>query len=134
MPNFCPICGKLMGKHPHDSFFWGVHKRCYRCSIDYEAQMKEQGTFDAFALGYMRDKLVDTCNQAILFYQQSKHRNQRQVLINQQGDTQTWAMENKQQFNGAVDKVIKQLEQYRDTAIKYFEEKLNEIEDKNKKL
>lgn len=82
----------------------------------------------------MKDKLVDTCNQAILFYQQSKHRNQRQVLINQQGDTQTWAMENKQQFNGAVDKVIKQLEQYRDTAIKYFEEKLNEIEDKNKKL
>lgn len=132
MPRFCPNCNRMMGKHTHDSFFWKIHNLCAKCSIIKQQQMRDQGTFNIFALNYMKDKLVDTCNQAIQFYQQSKIQNQRHIVINQQGQIQKWATQNPQQFRDAVDKTIKQIQDYRDQAIQYFQQRILQQEKTNR--
>jgi len=29
-----------MGKHPYDKLFWRIHKRCTKCSVKLEQEMK----------------------------------------------------------------------------------------------
>lgn len=127
MPNFCPVCHGLMGKNRHDSFFWTIHKRCYKCSMKLQNEMREQGTFDQYAINFMKNKLVATCNSAIQFYQYTKENHKKDVMINQQGDTQEWSFDDQQNFLKTTNGIIKQIVEYRDKAIEYFDQKLKEI-------
>lgn len=134
MPTFCPVCHKIMGKHPYDKLFWRIHKRCTKCSVKLEQEMKQNGTFDQFAINYMKNKMVSTCDMAIEFYKALKDQNSRSVVINADGESQKWAVENAEEFNQIVDKVIGEIEEYRDGGIKYFDEKLKETQNNEKKL
>lgn len=127
MPNFCPECNRIMGKKQYDSFFWTVHKRCYDCSMKLQRKMQRQGVFQEYAINYMKKKLTSTCDQAISFYQQAKNQYSRSVVINQQGQTQQWSVQDVQDFIKTIDKVIQQIVQYKKTAIQYFDNKLREL-------
>lgn len=134
MPSFCPECGTIMGKNTHDRFYWNLHKRCQKCGIRFEGQLRLDGTFDYYALFYMYDKLFNTCNSAIQWYQEAKKQHTREVLVNAEGETEQWKIDDAQQFNQTIDKVIQSIIQYRDQAVQYFEGRLKDerekIEDK----
>lgn len=128
MPNFCPVCGRIMGKKQFDSFFWNRHKRCFDCSIKLQNEMRKNGTWEVYVWNYMKDNLVNTCNLAIQFYKEAKLEANREVVINEEGQTESWNIQDIEKFNEIIDKTIQQIEEYRDKAIQYFQEKLNNIE------
>lgn len=113
-----------MGKKQYDSFFWTVHKMCYDCSMKLQFQMQRDGTFEQYANNYVRTKVINTCNEAIAFYQQAKKQSSRSVVINQYGNTQNWSVQDQQQFRTTVDKLIEQIKQYKEQAVKYFDQRM----------
>lgn len=121
MPTFCPVCGRIMGKKQFDRFYWGIYKRCSDCSIKYQEQMKDNGTFNLFAINYMKNKLVYTCNRAIQYYKQIKKQSKKQMVLNSIGDIEQWSVQDQQYFEKKTQEIIKQIEQYRDNAIQYFD-------------
>ena len=128
MPNFCPQCGRIMGKKQYDSFFWNIHKRCFDCSMKLQNQMRQNGTWEAYVWNFMRDNLVNTCNLAIEFYEGAMLEGNKEVVINAQGQTETWNVEDVQKFNNMLEKTINQIKQYKDKALQYFQEKLSNVE------
>lgn len=126
MPNFCPQCQTLMGKNRHDRFFWGIHNRCFKCSMKLQAQMKRDGIFQQFAVKFMKDKLTSTCDKAIQFYEYTKQQHNKDVLINEHGDTQKWSYDDIQKFNQMTDLIIEDIIKYKSQAIQYFDKQLKE--------
>ncbi len=127
MPNFCPQCGRIMGKKQFDSFFWTIHKLCYDCSMKLQRKMQRQGVFEQYTINYMKNKLTTTCDQAIEFYQQSKRQHTKNAVINQYGATQQWSVQDVQSFIDTINGVIQQIKQYKQKAVQYFDQRLNNI-------
>lgn len=128
MPTFCPQCGRIMGKKQFDSFFWNIHKRCFDCSMKFQNQMRQNGTWEEYVWNFMKDNLVNSCNLAIEFYQGAKLEANKEIVINGEGDTEQWNIEDIQKFNIMLEKTIAQITEYRDKAIQYFQEKLDNVE------
>jgi hypothetical protein len=66
MPWWCPKCSKPMN-HRFDRKFYYLRNMCYNCNIDFEGQMRLDGTYDAFEKrmvrenekAFLRDKIVE---------------------------------------------------------------------------
>ena len=124
MPNFCPICGRIMGKKQYDSFFWNIHKRCFDCSMKLQNEMRQNGTWQKYAWNFMKDNLVNTCGLAIQFYKEAKLEANREVVINEYGQTEEWKTEDIKKLNQMLEKTINQITEYKLKAIQYFQEKI----------
>ncbi len=127
MPNFCPICGRIMGKKQFDSYFWNVHKRCFDCSIKLQNEMRKNGTWEAYAWNVMKDNLVHTCDLAIQFYSEAKSEANRELVINGQGQTERWDIQDVEKFNETIDKTINQIREYKEKALQYFQQELRKL-------
>lgn len=125
MPTWCPQCGVIMGKSHLDEKFWNIHKRCFKCSIALQHQMKLDGTFKAYEQLYILNIMLEDCMEAIQFYKQIKSQSNRQVVINQQGHTQTWSIDDVQQFNSIIDKSIEQLIIFKNSITQRMEQENN---------
>ncbi len=113
-----------MGKKPLDQKYWNIHKMCMDCSIKYQNELKITGYWPQYVFSFVRDKLVAYCDQAIEFYEQIKNQTKREVVINDQGDTEEWALDNYEQFESIANKLIQEIKQYKEQALLYFQEQI----------
>lgn len=90
--------------------------------------MRENGTWESYVWSFMQDNLVNACNLAIEFYQGAKLEANKEIVINGEGQTEQWNIEDVQKFNNMLEKTINQIKQYKDKAIQYFQEKLSNVE------
>lgn len=117
MPNWCPKCGHIMGRNNLDQKYWVIHKMCFKCSIAFQTQMKLDGSWEQYQIRYLLNNLINTCEEAIQFYQHLKTHSARSVLLNQEGETQDWDVSGIQQFNNQLDQFIKEIELFKANSI-----------------
>ena len=55
---------------------------------------------------------------------QIKNQTKREVVINDQGDTEEWALDNYEQFESIANKLIQEIKQYKEQALLYFQEQI----------
>lgn len=122
-----------MGKKQLDQKYWNIHKMCMDCSIKYQGELKVSGYWPEYVFGFMKDKLVSYCDQAIEFYEQIKNQTKREVVINDQGDTQEWALDNYEQFESIANKLIQEIKQFKQQALLYFQEQIMNAKDQRQK-
>jgi hypothetical protein len=66
MPFWCPKCTKPMN-HKWDRKFWSIRGWCYDCNIEFEGQMRLDGTWDRFEketmraneISWLKDKIAE---------------------------------------------------------------------------
>ena len=131
MPNWCPECGHIMGRNRLDQYYWPIHKRCFQCSIKFQTQMKLDGVWEEYEKRYMMSKIINTCDEAILFYQDLKAHSNRQIVLNEQGETETWDIGEIQSFNGKIDELIQQIKLYKQNSIKTIQQEIKHLNESN---
>lgn len=129
MPNWCPSCGHLMGRNHLDQKFWPIHKRCFKCSIAYETQMKIDGTWQQYEQRYILSNLITTCDEAIQFYTDLKAHSTRSVVINEEGETEQWDVKDITEFNGTIESFIKQIEEFKQGSINQVQLEIKHLND-----
>lgn len=134
MPTWCPQCGRIMGKSQLDEKFWNIHKRCFQCSISLQHQMKLDGVWQAYETSYILNMMLEDCREAIQFYKEIKSQSNRQVVINQQGEIQKWGIDDIQQFNSMMDKIIDQLMEFKQSIIKRLSQETNKLNAKKENI
>ena len=131
MPNWCPECGHIMGRNRLDQYYWPIHKRCFKCSIKLQTQMKLDGVWEEYEKRYMMSKIISTCDEAVEFYQDLKEHSNREILLNEQGDTESWDIIDIQSFNNKIDELIQQIKVYKQNSIKSIQQEINSINEEN---
>lgn len=106
VPLACPKCSKRM-KHQNDHKMYKIHKMCFDCVIDYEAQLRKAGLFEAYEKamisqskesfandleGYIHEMLFDSLNS----------------YVTEQGDIEEWK-NNSSKFN---EEILTKLNEY----------------------
>ena len=74
VPLVCPKCGGSM-KHHLSKKMWKIHRMCFNCVIDYEAQLRKAGLYEqyekAMVQGNMRQFVTDIEQWVLEAYDQS---------------------------------------------------------------
>jgi hypothetical protein len=109
MPLFCPNCKKVMN-NPNDKQFYNIHKKCFKCVIKMEDELKRTGKFEEYRREIMNDeidnKIVDF--KAWVEDKMSESNNQ---YVSEAGDVENWKGKiNKEKVQENVDAVVEYLE------------------------
>ena len=112
MPNWCPKCGRLMGKKVHDEKFWQIHNLCMDCGIQLEHQMKLNGIWEQYERNTILNNMQDMCRDAIVYYQQMKNQATKEFVLNTEGQIEQYSVQDKQLFFQTIDNIIEGIKKY----------------------
>ena len=107
MPLLCPNCKRVMKKRI-DKQFYNIHKTCFDCVVDFEAELKKQGKWEKYQKDIKNNELD---NKIIEFkaWVKDKMSESNNSFISEAGDVEKW---NGKINKDLVDKNIKEVVKY----------------------
>ena len=107
MPLLCPSCKCVMKKRI-DKQFYNIHKTCFDCVIEYEAELKKQGKWEE----YQRNIKNNELDHKILEFKswvEEKLSESNNSFVSEAGDIEKWDGKINKEL---VDKNIKEVVEY----------------------
>lgn len=89
MPINCPKCSQPMKIHDLNKKMWSLHKMCFDCVVDMEAEIKRTGKWEEYEKQLMnanKNSMVDAFEEAINNFLNSKN----ESYVTEQGDVESW--------------------------------------------
>ena len=109
MPLFCPKCKKVMKKR-NDKVFYNIHKMCFDCVIDFEAQLRKEGKWEEYQRKIKNDE-IDNRIAEFKLYIKEKLEEGNDSFISESGEVEKWVGKvNKEKVEEHVKEVIEYLE------------------------
>jgi len=107
MPLLCPNCKNVMKKRI-DKQFYNIHKTCFDCVVDFEAELKKQGKWEKYQKDIKNNELD---NKIIEFkaWVKDKMSESNNSFISEAGDVEKWDGNINKDL---VDKNIKEVVEY----------------------
>jgi hypothetical protein len=107
MPLLCPNC-KLVMKKRIDKQFYNIHKICFDCVIDFEAELKKQGKWEEYQKNIKNNELD---NRIVEFktWIEAKLSESNNSFISEAGDVEKWDGKINKEL---VDKNVKEVVEY----------------------
>ena len=107
MPLLCPKCKHVMKKRI-DKQYYNIHKFCFDCVIDFEADLKKQGKWEEYQKDIKNNELD---NKIIEFkaWVEEKMSESNNSFISEAGDVEKWDGKINKEL---VDKNIKEVSEY----------------------
>ena len=109
MPLFCPNCKKVM-KNRNDKPFYNIHKMCFNCVVDLEANLKNQGKFEDYERNIKNDEIDNRIKEFQLWVKE-KLEEGNEGFVSESGEVEKWV--------GKVNE--DKVEEYVKEAVKYLE-------------
>ena len=109
MPLFCPSCKKVMKKR-NDKTFYNLHKMCFDCVIDFEAQLRKEGKWEEYQRKIKNDEIDNRIAEFKLFIKE-KLEEGNDSFVSESGEVERWVGKvNKEKVEEHVKEVIEYLE------------------------
>jgi hypothetical protein len=109
MPIFCPNCKQNMKKR-FDKDYYAIHKMCFDCVIDFEAELKRVGAFEEYQKHIINSD-IDGFIEQFKEYIDSELSLKNDSYITEAGDVEKWVGgPDKTRVLEALDKTIEHLE------------------------
>lgn len=108
MPMFCPSCKKIMNNR-NDKTFFPIHRKCFNCVIDFEAQLKKEGKFEEYENNIHNSEIDARIEEFNRFLDENMGESNEQ-FITEDGTLEKW--------DGNLDK--ERIEKYRTEGIEYL--------------
>lgn len=109
LPLFCPKCGKIM-KNRNDKDFYNIHKICFNCVIDLEAELKREGKWEEYENKIHNDE-IDNKIREFKIWINEKTQESNDVFFSENGEIEKW--------NGKVNQ--EKVDEYLESVIDYLE-------------
>ena len=87
MPLLCPKCGKVM-RNRNDKPFYKIHKKCFNCVIDFEAELKRTGKWEEYENKIHNDE-IDNKIKDFKEWIYNKA-NEKSTYVSEAGDVERW--------------------------------------------
>ena len=91
IPLACPKCGGSMSHHLSKKIY-KVHKMCFNCFIDYEAELKKNGQYENYLMHARKGNIEFFIAQ--LEQELEDMKNTDDSFVTEQGDIETWKVNN----------------------------------------
>jgi hypothetical protein len=88
VPLACPKCNKRM-KHQNDHKMYKVHKMCFDCVIDFEADLRKAGLYQAYEKAMMSES-VEAFARDFQSYVMEALNESLTSYVTEQGDVEDW--------------------------------------------
>jgi len=109
LPLLCPECNKVM-KNRNDKSFYNIHKMCFNCVIDMEAQLKKEGKWEEYERKIHNDEIDNKIKEYKLWVEEKLNEN-NDSFVSEDGDIENWIGKiNKELVDKNVEEVVKYLE------------------------
>lgn len=109
MPLFCPKCKKVMKKR-NDKTFYNIHKICFDCVIDFEAQLRKEGKWEEYQTRIQNDEIDNRIKEFKLWVKE-KLEEGNNSFVSESGEVEKWVGKvNKEKVEEHVKEVIEYLE------------------------
>jgi hypothetical protein len=106
IPLACPKCSKRM-KHQNDQKMYKIHKMCFDCTIDFEAQLRKAGLFEAYEKTMVGES-IEAFAKDLENYVMETLSESLNTYVTEQGDMEEWK-NNTSRFN---EEILKKLKEY----------------------
>ena len=87
VPLACPKCGGSMHHHLSKKIY-KVHKMCFNCFMDYEAELKKNGQYENYLMHARKGNIEYFIAQ--LEQELEEMKNTNDSFVTEQGDVETW--------------------------------------------
>ena len=114
VPLTCPKCGGSM-KHHLSQKMYKIHKMCFDCVVDYEAELRKAGLYQAYERNMMQGNMkafARDIEQWVLGTLSATN-----TFVTEQGDIEDWNSNNekfKEQINSNLQQYLKHLKAHMD--------------------
>ena len=88
MPLFCPECGTLMKKHL-DKKVYPAYQKCFDCVIDYEVQLRKEGTDKEYFEG-LRNAHIQSAMDGFENFMKDRMKESNANYVTEAGDVENW--------------------------------------------
>lgn len=109
MPLFCPKCKKPL-KNRNDKTFYPIHKMCFNCVIDFEAQLKREGKWDEYVRNIHNQEIDARIKEFNIMLDEAINQS-NDTFVTEDGKVENWI--------GKVN--LEKIENHRKSGIEYFE-------------
>ena len=87
MPLLCPKCNKVM-RNRNDKPFYKIHKKCFNCVVDFEAELKRSGKWEEYETKIHNDE-IDNKIKDFKEWIYNKA-NENSTYVSEAGDVERW--------------------------------------------
>ena len=109
MPLLCPKCNRVMKKR-NDKQFYNLHKMCFDCVIDFEADLKKQGKWEEYERSIKNDEIDNKIKEFKLWIKE-KLEEGNDSFVSESGEVEKWVGKvNKDKVEEYVQQVVEYLE------------------------
>lgn len=109
MPLLCPECNRVMKKR-NDKQFYNIHKMCFDCVIDFEADLKKQGKWEEYERSIKNDEIDNKIKEFKLWIKE-KLEEGNDSFVSESGEVEKWVGKvNKDKVEEYVQQVVEYLE------------------------
>ncbi len=88
MPLACPSCGNILEATEIEKKMWAIHKTCFGCVLEKEAEIKRQGKWEEYErtiLNANKDAALDDLEKAL-----EEWLDQDDTFVTEAGDVESW--------------------------------------------
>lgn len=114
-PLCCPKCEGTM-KHRFSDKMWKIHRMCYDCVIDYEAQLRKAGLYEAYEKQMVHGNIRTFAQDAKAYFEDFL--TQSTDFVTEDGTVEEWKSNDKQR-----QEVLSKLQEYVDHINTYLDTK-----------
>ena len=114
VPLTCPKCGGSM-KHHLSQKMYKIHKMCFDCVIDYEAELRRAGLYEAYERNMMQGSMKAFARDIEQWVLETL--SATNTFVTEQGDIEDWNSNNekfKEQINSNLQQYLKHLKAHLD--------------------
>ena len=109
MPIFCPKCKQNMKKR-FDKDYYNIHKMCFDCVIDFEAELKRIGAFEEYEKN-IQNAEIDGFIHTFKAYVEDELTQSNNSYVTEAGDVEKWVGGlDKSRVMESLEKTIEHLE------------------------
>ena len=109
MPLLCPKCSRVMKKRI-DKQYYNIHKTCFDCVVDFEAELRKKGKWEEYQRKIKNDE-IDNLIKEFKIYIQERINESNDSFISESGEVEKWI--------GKVN--TDRVEEYVNEAVQYLE-------------
>ena len=109
MPLLCPKCNRVMKKR-NDKQFYNIHKMCFDCVIDFEADLKKQGKWEEYQRN-IKNNEIDNRIAEFKIWVKERLEEGNDSFVSESGEVERWVGKiNEDRVEKYVTEVIEYLE------------------------
>lgn len=115
VPLACPKCGGTMNYHLHHKMY-KIHKMCFDCVIDYEAELRRAGLYDRYEKAMMQGGIKAFAKDIEEWALETL--SQTDTFVTEQGDIEDWNANTskfKQELTKNLEEYLKHLKSHLDS-------------------